>query len=60
LIEPLLAIRDLCRILGVDRRTIERMRSAGRLPKPTLLVGNRSPRWSAESIREWIGQGGKA
>jgi predicted DNA-binding transcriptional regulator AlpA len=60
IIEPLLAIADLCRILGIDRRSLERMRSAGRLPRPTMYVCRRSPRWTAEVIRAWIEQGGQA
>jgi predicted DNA-binding transcriptional regulator AlpA len=58
-IMPLLAIADLCRILGIDRRSLERMRSAGRLPRPTMYVCRRSPRWTAEVIRAWIEQGGQ-
>jgi predicted DNA-binding transcriptional regulator AlpA len=56
-IEPLLSIADLCRILGIDRRTFERMRAAGRVPAPSLLVGTRSPRWARATIRNWIGEG---
>jgi predicted DNA-binding transcriptional regulator AlpA len=53
IIEPLLSIGDLCCILACDRRTVERMRSAGRLPRPDLHVG-RMPRWRAATIRAWI------
>jgi hypothetical protein len=58
LIEPLLSVADLCRLLQCDRRTIERMRSAGRLPGPDLCVGRRLPRWRVETIRSWIERGG--
>jgi hypothetical protein len=57
-IEPLLSITDLCRVLGVDRRTLERMRAAGRVPAPDLIVGTRSPRWLPAAIRRWC-EGGK-
>jgi predicted DNA-binding transcriptional regulator AlpA len=59
-IEPMLSIRDLCRILGIDRRTFERMRAAGRVPEPTMLVGSRSPRWFPKMIISWIESGGRA
>ena len=35
---------DLARMLNCDRRTIERMRSAGRLPHPDLRVGRPAAR----------------
>jgi predicted DNA-binding transcriptional regulator AlpA len=57
-IAPLLRISDLQRILACDRRTIERMRAAGKLPPPDLHIG-RSPRWREETIRAWIEGGGK-
>jgi hypothetical protein len=56
-IEPLLSIDDLAVILHCSRRLVERMRSAGKLPPPDLLVG-RMPRWKPETIRQWIEQGG--
>jgi predicted DNA-binding transcriptional regulator AlpA len=57
-IPRLLRIADLCDILGCDRRTLERMRSAGTLPRPTLHVGTRSPRWTQAMISSWIERGG--
>jgi predicted DNA-binding transcriptional regulator AlpA len=59
LIESLLSISDLCCILGINRRTFERMRSAGRVPNPDLIVGCRSPRWLPSTIRRWC-EGGQA
>ncbi len=56
-IEPLLTKADLAKILRVNSRTIDRMRSAGKLPKPDLLL-ERSGRWRAETIRRWIESGG--
>jgi hypothetical protein len=53
-IEPLWRMADLTRVLNCSRRVVERMRAAGRLPKPDLFVGNRSPRWKPATIRVWI------
>lgn len=44
--------------LGVSRRTIERERSAGRFPRPDLIIG-RMPLWRPETIREWVERGGR-
>jgi len=60
-IEPLLKLIDLARILSCDLRTIERLKSAGRLPNPDLLIGTggrKSPRWKPATIRRWIDEGG--
>lgn len=48
---------ELSRALGVSRRTLERERAAGRLPKPDLQIG-RMPLWRCETIRRWIERGG--
>ena len=57
-IAPLLAINDVCHILGIDRRTFERMRATpGRVPEPSMFVGTRSPRWTVSTILGWIGEG---
>lgn len=48
---------DLAAALGVSRRTLERERSAGRLPRPDLRIG-RAPLWRVETIREWLARGG--
>ena len=53
-IAPLWRIVEVAHYLHCSRREVERMRSAGRLPKPDLIVGRRSPRWKSETIREWI------
>ena len=58
-IEPLLSIEDLAAVLNVSRRVVERMRSAGRLPKADLTLGTRIPRWQAATIRAWIAGGGE-
>jgi predicted DNA-binding transcriptional regulator AlpA len=56
-IEPMLSVGDLMAILGCSRRLIEQMRSAGKFPRPTMMLG-RMPRWRAETIRTWIERGG--
>ena len=58
IIEPMLGIDDLAAILSCSRRLVERMRSAGKVPKPDFHAG-RCPRWKPETIRRWIGEGGR-
>ena len=58
IIEPMLSIDDLAAILSCSRRLVERMRSAGRLPKPDIKIG-KMPRWKPETIRRWIAEGGR-
>ncbi|MFO0957428.1 MAG: helix-turn-helix domain-containing protein [Isosphaeraceae bacterium] len=48
---------ELANALGISRRTLERERSAGRLPRPDLQIG-RMPLWRPETIRRWIEGGG--
>lgn len=57
-IEPLLRMVDLERILACSRRTLERLKITGRLPKPDMSVG-RSPRWKRTTIEAWISKGGR-
>ena len=52
-----LRLDDLAAMLGMDRRTIERARSAGRFPRPDLHVG-KSPLWRPETVQGWIARGG--
>jgi predicted DNA-binding transcriptional regulator AlpA len=56
-IEPMLHIDDLAELLSCSRRLVERMRSAGKIPKPDIHVG-RCPRWKPATIRAWIERGG--
>jgi hypothetical protein len=58
IIEPLLGIDDLATVLKCSRRLVERMRSAGKVPKPDIKIG-KMPRWKPETIRAWIERGGK-
>ena len=57
IIEPFLSIDDLATILRCSRRLVERMRSAGKVPKPDIKIG-RMPRWKPETVRRWVDQGG--
>ncbi len=57
-IEPLLHIDDLAALLSCSRRGVERMRAAGKLPRPDIHVG-KCPRWKPATIRAWIERGGK-
>jgi len=57
-IEPMLHIDDLAELLSCSRRFVERMRAAGKIPKPDIHVG-RCPRWKPATIRAWIERGGK-
>lgn len=52
-LEPLLGVNDVADLLSIGRRTVERMRSAGKLPRPDLHVG-RLPRWQTATIRGWL------
>jgi len=52
-IESLVSIDGLASVLNASRRTTERLRAAGKLPKPDLHVG-KLPRWKPETIRRWI------
>ncbi len=57
-VEPLLSIDDLAALLSCSRRLVERMRAAGKIPRAEIKIG-KMPRWSAETIRRWIGEGGR-
>ena len=48
---------DLTALTGLSRRTLERERSAGRLPAPDKRVGKR-PLWTPATIRRWLAEGG--
>ena len=52
-LDPLLSIDDLARVLNCGRRSVERLLSAGRLPRPDIRLG-RMPRWRPATIRDWI------
>ena len=58
-IEPLMSIRDLAEVLKCSRRSVERLRASGRVPKPDIIVG-RMPRWRPGTIRRWLEREGRA
>lgn len=61
-IERMLSMADLCHILNVSRSKLERLRAAGRVPRPDVdlrTVNKPIPRWRPETIRRWIESGGK-
>ena len=39
---------DIAKALGISRRALERERSAGRLPRPDMVIGRRIPLWRVE------------
>jgi predicted DNA-binding transcriptional regulator AlpA len=53
-----LRLDELAAALGVSRRTIERERSAGRFPRPDLVM-SRMPLWRPETIRRFLEGGGR-
>ncbi len=50
-------LEDVATSLGVSRRAIERLRSAGQFPRPDAIIG-RMPLWRPQTIRSWI-EGGR-
>jgi hypothetical protein len=54
-----MGIDELAETLSVSRRTVERMRAAGKLPRPDCHVLS-MPRRRPETVRAWIGEGGAA
>jgi len=57
--EPLLLRLDaVAGLLSVDRRTLERWRSAGGFPRPDVVKGRLSF-WTPATLRAWIERGGR-
>jgi excisionase family DNA binding protein len=56
--EPMLGMDDLAALLRCNRRTLERLRSAGKLPQPDIHIG-RMPRWKRSTIETWVERGGR-
>jgi excisionase family DNA binding protein len=56
-VESLWTPRDLASYLKVSVRMVQRMASAGQLPKP-VYVG-RLPRWNAAVVQAYVERGGK-
>ena len=51
--EPLWTTDGIAGYLNASRRTVERMRAAGKLPRPDCRVGT-MPRWKPETIWQWM------
>jgi predicted DNA-binding transcriptional regulator AlpA len=58
-VDRLLCRRDLADILGISLPELDRLRAGGRLPRPDLTLGRRSPRWRSETIRAYLERGGR-
>jgi hypothetical protein len=52
------SLADVEAVTGIPRRTLERLRSAGKLPPPHLRIGRRLY-WLPSTIRGWIEGGGR-
>jgi predicted DNA-binding transcriptional regulator AlpA len=48
-----LRLEEVAGAFGVSRRTIERERSAGRFPRPDILIG-KIPLWRPRTVEAWI------
>ena len=54
--EPLLITADqVAAMLQVSVRSVWRLRSSGKLPKPVEVGG--SVRWNNEQMRKWVSEG---
>ena len=51
-------LSEVASTLGISRRALERERSAGRFPRPDLVVG-KMPLWKPQTIRRWVEGGGR-
>jgi hypothetical protein len=58
LVEPLLDRSDLATVLRCSLVTLDRLKAAGRLPKPDVML-SRSPRWRVQTFRSWLEKGGR-
>lgn len=52
----LVSKRELARLLSMSERSIDRLRDAGRLPRPILLAG-KLLRWDRALIERWVAAG---
>jgi len=54
---PRLTLRldEAASALGLSRRSVERLRSAGRFPNPDVQV-NKMPLWRPSSLERWLDQ----
>ena len=50
--ERLLSVKTVAEILNLSKRTVHRLNSSGRLPKPVKING--AVRWRESDIEKWI------
>lgn len=51
-------LEDVCRLLRVSRRTVERLRRHRAFPIPELPALDKRPRWSGAAVQRFLeGQG---
>ena len=48
---------DAAKLLGISVRTVERLASAGRFPRPDAHAG-KCPLWTRSTLESWIARGG--
>ena len=51
----LIPASEVARLLGISKRTLWRLLSAGKLPAPVRLGNN--VRWRLDEVEQWITQG---
>ena len=52
-----LRLEEIAASLGISRRALERVRSAGNFPAPDIRIG-KVPLWRPETVRGWLDKGG--
>jgi predicted DNA-binding transcriptional regulator AlpA len=50
-------LENIAAMTGVSTRHLQRLRAAGRMPKPSVTLGRRVL-WSSQVIRKWLDSGG--
>jgi prophage regulatory protein len=52
--EQLLPLREVAKIVGLSRSTVNKKIAAGKFPRPIKPSGNRCSRWLASEIQGYI------
>jgi excisionase family DNA binding protein len=52
----LIDVKEVARRLGLSDRTVWRLNSTGKLPRP-VSIGGKSKRWRSEEITAWVSAG---
>ncbi|MGL4553963.1 MAG: helix-turn-helix transcriptional regulator [Gemmataceae bacterium] len=50
----LLKPAEVCEIIGIHRRTLNKWIAVGRFPKADHTITNRTVRWHVETVLEWM------